>query len=96
MSFKSPNYTQIPNELFDDWLGTLTTNQLKVLLYIMRHEFLFSNEKYEYDLSRIGLKSHLDTAEVMHALHGLVEYDLIELGEATGRGRYITLKGENL
>jgi Bacteriophage replication protein O len=39
--FRSPNYTQVPDDLFDDLLPDLSGAELKVLLYIMRRTFGF-------------------------------------------------------
>lgn len=39
--FRSPNYTQVPDELFDELLALLTFGELKVLLYVMRRTFGF-------------------------------------------------------
>lgn len=37
--FKSPNYTTVPDELFDILLPRLSGAELKVLLYIVRRTF---------------------------------------------------------
>jgi phage replication O-like protein O len=39
--FSVPNYTQVPDELFDQLLAILTGAELKVLLYVMRRTFGF-------------------------------------------------------
>jgi len=39
--FRSPNYTQVPDEFFDELLATLSLGELKVLLYVMRRTFGF-------------------------------------------------------
>jgi phage replication O-like protein O len=39
--FRGPNYTQVPDELFDDLLADLSGAELKVLLYVMRRTFGF-------------------------------------------------------
>jgi hypothetical protein len=39
--YTSPNYTQVPDELFDEQLPHLSGAELKVLLYIMRRTFGF-------------------------------------------------------
>jgi hypothetical protein len=39
--FKSPNYTQTPNDLFDEWLPDLGYAALKVLLVVVRYTFGF-------------------------------------------------------
>jgi hypothetical protein len=42
--FSSPNYTQTPNELFDELLPRLSESELKVLLYVIRRTFGFGKE----------------------------------------------------
>ena len=37
--FSSPNYTQVPDELFDILMPSLTDAELRVLLYIIRRTF---------------------------------------------------------
>jgi phage replication O-like protein O len=39
--FHGPNYTQVPDELFDELLAELSGAELKVLLYVMRRTFGF-------------------------------------------------------
>ena len=39
--FRSPSYTQVPDELFDELLVELSGGELKVLLYIIRRTFGF-------------------------------------------------------
>jgi phage replication O-like protein O len=39
--FRSPNYTQVPDELFDELLADVSGAELKVLLYVMRRTFGF-------------------------------------------------------
>ena len=39
--FRSPNYTMVPDELFDELLAVLSGAEIKVLLYIMRRTFGF-------------------------------------------------------
>src|SRR5258706_15510588 len=39
--FHGPNYTQVPDELFDELLADLSGAELKVLLYVMRRTFGF-------------------------------------------------------
>src|SRR5205085_7796297 len=39
--FRSPNYTMVPDELFDELLVDLSGAELKVLLYVIRRTFGF-------------------------------------------------------
>jgi hypothetical protein len=51
--FRSPNYTQVPDELFDEYLADLSGAQLKVLLYIIRRTFGFKRDSDAISLSQI-------------------------------------------
>lgn len=55
--FQSPNYTQVPDELFDDLLAELSGAELKVLLYIIRRTF--------------GFKRNADAISLSQMLHGI-------------------------
>jgi hypothetical protein len=51
--FASPNYIQVPDELFDLLLPTLADNELRVLLYIIRRTFGFKREADAISLSQM-------------------------------------------
>jgi hypothetical protein len=57
--FHSPNYTQVPDQLFDELLGILSGAELKVLLYIIRRTFGFKRDTDSISLSQMlnGLKT---------------------------------------
>jgi len=59
--FSSPNYTPVPDELFDDLLAVLSGSELKVLLYIVRRTF--------------GFKRASDTISLSQMLHGIATSD---------------------
>jgi hypothetical protein len=59
--FRSPNYTMVPDELFDELLPVLTGSELKVLLYIIRRTF--------------GFKKDADAISLSQMLHGIVTRD---------------------
>ena len=42
--FDSPNYTQVPDILFDERMAHLSGAELKVLLYIIRRTFGFKKD----------------------------------------------------
>ncbi|HMP41507.1 MAG TPA: replication protein [Roseiflexaceae bacterium] len=52
--FSSPNYTMVPDQLFDELLPDLSGAELKVLLYIMRRTFGFKKESDAISLNQIG------------------------------------------
>jgi hypothetical protein len=39
--FLTPNYTQIPDQVFDELLPILSGNEIKILMYICRRTFGF-------------------------------------------------------
>src|SRR5258708_13748420 len=51
--FSAPNYTQVPDELFDDLLTDLSGAELKVLLYIIRRTFGFKKTEDNISLSQM-------------------------------------------
>ncbi len=51
--YAGPNFTQIPDQLFDEQLPDLSGAELKVLLYIMRRTFGFKKESDNISLSQI-------------------------------------------
>jgi len=57
--FKSPQYTMVPDELFDRLLPYLSPSELKVLLYLVRRTFGFKKDSDTISLSQIcnGIKT---------------------------------------
>ena len=57
--YASPNYTPVPDELFDEQLPDLSGAELKVLLYIIRRTFGFKRESDNISLSQMlnGLRA---------------------------------------
>lgn len=51
--YRSPNYTPVPDELFDRQLPGLSGAELKVLLYIMRRTFGFKKDADDISLNQI-------------------------------------------
>ncbi|MGI8483943.1 MAG: replication protein [Thermomicrobiales bacterium] len=51
--FTSPNYTQVPDELFDLLMPQLSECELRVLLYIIRRTFGFKRESDSISLSQM-------------------------------------------
>ena len=56
--FQSPNYTPVPDELFDELLPDLGEAELRVLLYIVRRTFGFKRDSDAISLSQMvdGIK----------------------------------------
>ena len=51
--FRFPNYTQTPNELFDELAPRLTEAELRVLLYVIRRTFGFHKQADAISLSQM-------------------------------------------
>jgi len=51
--YASPNYTPVPDELFDEQLPDLSGAELKVLLYIIRRTFGFKKDSDNISLSQM-------------------------------------------
>lgn len=43
--FQSPNYTQVPNDLFDQYLPEMGYAELKVVVFVCRHTFGFHRDR---------------------------------------------------
>jgi DNA-binding transcriptional ArsR family regulator len=51
--FSNPNYTMVPDQLFDELLPELSGAELKVLLYIIRRTFGFKRESDAISISQL-------------------------------------------
>ena len=51
--FQSPNYTMVPDELFDELMVDLSGAELKVLLYIIRRTYGFKKDSDNISLSQM-------------------------------------------
>ena len=87
--FQSPNYTNVPDELFDQLMVDLTGAELKVLLYIIRRTFGFKRDSDNISLSQMlnGLQTRdgrtldrgvgLSKKTLLQALNSLEERHVI-------------------
>lgn len=71
--FRSPCYTQVPDELFDELLSDLSGPEIKVLLYIIRRTF--------------GFKRKTDRISKRQLEHGITRRDGTVLDRGTGLSR---------
>jgi len=88
--FRSPTYTQVPDELFDELLPELSGAELKVLLYIIRRTFGFKRDRDSISLSQMlhGVQSRsgevfdrgagVSKPTLLHALRSLEERGIIQ------------------
>ena len=87
--YTSPNYTQVPDELFDRQLPDLSGAELKVLLYVMRRTFGFKKDADDISLNQIcrGITTRdgrvldrgtgLSKSTAQLAIKGLLEKNII-------------------
>src|SRR5713101_115053 len=73
IGFRGPNYTPVPDELFDELLPDLTLAELRVLLYVMRRTF--------------GFKKGSDRISKSQLENGIVKRDGQLLDRGTGLSR---------
>lgn len=59
IGFTIPNYTLVPDEVFDFLLSLLSGSEIKTLLYITRRTFGYSKESENISLKRM-LKGYID------------------------------------
>lgn len=89
IGFVAPHYTQVPDELFDELLPTLSGAETKVLLYLVRRTFGFKRESDCISLNQMvyGLKARdgrpldggvgLSKPTIVKALKSLAEKNII-------------------
>jgi hypothetical protein len=88
--FKSPNYTNVPDEFLDFYVPYLSESELKVSLYIIRRTFGFKKEADSISLSQLenGIVTKdgrvldygtgLSRPSIVNAIKGLLEKGIIE------------------
>lgn len=76
--FQGPNFTQVPDQLFDELLPELNGSELKVLLYIVRRTF--------------GFKRDADAISLSQMLDGIVTRDGRRLDRGAGLTKKPLLK----
>lgn len=74
----SPNFTQMPNILFDEWLPLLGHAELLVLLVIYRKTFGYHKIKDKISLSQIQKISGLTRSNLSKAVKSLENKNLIK------------------
>jgi phage replication O-like protein O len=71
LGFRSPNYTTVPDELFDLLMPRLSGAELKVLLYIVRRTFGWKKDSDRISLSQFETGITRKNWEVLHGGTGL-------------------------
>jgi hypothetical protein len=78
IGFAAPQYTQVPDELFDELLASLSGPETKVLLYLVRRTF--------------GFKRDSDAISLNQMLHGLKTRDGRQLDRGVGLSKPTIVK----
>jgi hypothetical protein len=68
--FSNPNFTPVPDEFFDELIPSLTSAEMRVLLYIIRRTF--------------GFKKQMDAISLSQMVYGIVRKDGTRLDAGTG------------
>lgn len=76
--FSAPNYTQTPNDFFDEVAKTLKEGELRVLLCIMRQTFGWRKQWDRISLSQLMEKTGMERKAVHNSLKSLIEKRLIK------------------
>ena len=86
----APNYTQIPNEVFDDMLVDLGKSELKVLMVIMRKTFGWHKIRDMISISQLQKYTGLTPSNVLKGIDGLVKKGLVskKLKAAMGSSKH--------
>jgi phage replication O-like protein O len=77
MRVTAPNYTQIPNNLLDEWIPKLSEGELRVILVIMRKTFGWHKIRDQISLSQLEKHSGLQRQAILAATKSLENRGLI-------------------
>lgn len=78
MFFKAPNYTQTPNEFFDEIAKTLKEGELRVLLVIMRQTFGWGNKEWDrISITQLMKKTGMERMAVIRSAASLAKKKII-------------------
>jgi len=72
-----PNYTQVPNDLFDHWLPHLNESELKVLLVVIRQTLGYHKQADVISHSQIQKKTGLSKANCLIGVKSLISKGVI-------------------
>ena len=75
--FRSPSYTMVPDELFDELLPDLSGAELKVLLFVVRRTFGFKRERDRISLAQMLHGITTREGRVLHRGVGLSKPTLL-------------------
>ena len=80
-----PNYTQVPNVLFDEIMENLTGAELKVMLCLCRKIFGWHKEKDKISISQIIKMTGLGKTQIIKSLKTLEKMNLVMSIKEFGR-----------
>ncbi len=72
-----PNYTQVPNLLFDDLLSTIGEAELKVVLWIARKTFGWHKDSDQISLSQLMTATGMSRQGVLNGIENGISHGLI-------------------
>jgi len=73
----APNYTQVPNIIFDYWMKVLSSSEFVILLFICRKTFGWHETKETLSLKFISSQTGISKTVVIKCLCKLIEHGLI-------------------
>lgn len=80
MKIPAPNYTQVPNEMLDNWLPLLGEGELKVLLVVIRKTFGWHRafEGDQISLTQFEKHTGMKRTNIIVAIKSLISKGIIE------------------
>jgi phage replication O-like protein O len=93
-AFPFPNTTQIPNDVFDSLMPSLSGGELKVLLYICRRTFGFRKDSDRISLAQIAHGITTKTGKVLDSGTGLCKRHVINALKALEKKNIIIITRE--
>jgi phage replication O-like protein O len=94
MPITSPNFTQYPNEVLDQWMSKLSGSEFKVLSKIIRQTFGWGKEWDGIAISQLCDSTGLSNRHVIKAINVLIKHDLITTAKAEGKTTRFMVKVE--
>jgi len=92
MAISKPNYTQIPNDILDNYMNQLSGAGIKVLLKICRNTFGWNKDKDKISLSQLVKSTGLCRQSALDAVKELIKIDLIDCITRKGKTNEYTIK----
>jgi phage replication O-like protein O len=93
MPFKSPNYTQTPNDLFDEFMCEMTEAELKVVLAVVRGTFGYHKSQCDLSLPNLAKATGMSQSSVLRGALAATKRKLIKrtsAGKKTSVWKIIT------